>query len=45
MKLHGDGNNDVAFAVAEPLPNEIYGLVLPMITRLNLYKDDKGDKL
>lgn len=45
MKLHGDGNNDVAFAVAEPLPNEIYGLALPMITRLNLYKDDKGDKL
>jgi hypothetical protein len=45
MRLHGDGSRDVAFAVSEPMPNDTYGLVLPIITRLNLYKDDKGDKL
>ena len=45
MKLHGDGSRDVAFAVSEPMPNDTYGLVLPIITKLNLYKDDKGDKL
>lgn len=43
--LHRDATSCVAFAVGKPMNDTVYGLVLPIITRLNLCKDDKGDKL
>lgn len=45
LELHQTANEKVSFAVGSPVKDAVYGLVLPIITRLNLSNNDKGNKL